>query len=488
MWTTIKTLWDLGHNKTEIAKVCGCSRKTVRKVLKQLQDGQIEPKREVVPTIIEPYKDLIAARVNQKLTAKRIHQELQKKGFTGSYECVQKFVRNIKRTKNVYMYNVTVAGEESQVDFGYAGLIADTDGKFRKAWVFCFGLTHSKKYYYEIIFSQKVEDFLRCHINAFHFFGGVPKTIKIDNLKSAILKASFYEPVYQKEYLNFANYYGFNPLPCRIYTPTDKAMIESSVKYVKNGFLKGRIFKDISEANSQLKEWTNKICNKRVHGTTKWIPDEVFLKEEKNQLLPLPVCDYQIRSFSKRTVSTNCHICFENNFYSVPYQYLRQEVIVEKSGNLLKIYKASHDGNPEQNLLATHLVLNGAGKFQTNTAHYPEYKVVSETEYQNKYRLRMKEIGPNCEEYFKLMIEQQKGYWSRQAQGLLKLAKEYGNDMVNSACKRAFIYGVTSYMVIKRIIERNLFENDFIPEIENKPSISEFQRPLEEYEKCIHNS
>ena len=108
--------------------------------------------------------------------------------------------------------------------------------------------------------------------------------------------------MYQKEYLNFANYYGFKPIPCRIYTPTDKAMIESSVKYVKNGFLKGRTFKEIFDANTQLKNWTNNICNKRIHGTTKRIPDEVFEQEEKSLLLPLSVSDYQIRSFSKRTV------------------------------------------------------------------------------------------------------------------------------------------------------------------------------------------
>jgi len=321
-----------------------------------------------------------------------------------------------------------------------------------------------------------------CHIKAFHFFGGVPKTIKIDNLKSAILKANFYEPVYQKEYLNFANYYGFKPIPCRVATPTDKAMIESSVKYVKNGFLKGRTFKEIFDANTQLKNWTNNICNKRVHGTIKRIPDEVFEQEERAQLLPLTVSDYQIRSFSKRTVSSNCHMCFENNFYSAPYQYLRQEVLVEKAGNLLKIYK-------DNNLIATHQVLTGKGKFQTNTSHYPEYKIVSETDYQNKYRVKMAEIGSYCEEYFKLLVEKQKGYWSRHAHGILKLASEYGNSVVNSACRRAFIYGVTNYVIVKRIIERNLFErDDFIPEIKDETKTGEFQRPLTEYEKWIHNS
>ncbi|MDI6641099.1 MAG: DDE-type integrase/transposase/recombinase [Elusimicrobiota bacterium] len=150
------------------------------------------------------------------------------------------------------MHNITNPAEEAQVDFGYAGLVADIDSKIKNSWVFCMELTYSNKSYYETVFRQDVRTFLSCHINAFRYFGGVPKTVKIDNIKSAILKASFYEPEYQKEYLRFANYYGFAPIPCRIYTPTDKASVETQVGYVKNNFFKGRKFVNISDCNLQL--------------------------------------------------------------------------------------------------------------------------------------------------------------------------------------------------------------------------------------------
>ncbi len=138
--------------------------------------------------------------------------------------------------------------------------------------------------YYEIVYNQQVETFILCHIHAFYFFGG---TLKIDNLKSAILEANFYEPLYQELYRNFADYYGFQPLPCRVRKPNDKGKVESGIKYVKGNFFAGRQFKDGDDLKVRLEKW-NKRINTCIHGTTRKVPQEVFEKEEKTELLPLP--------------------------------------------------------------------------------------------------------------------------------------------------------------------------------------------------------
>lgn len=95
--------------------------------------------------------------------------------------------------------------------------------------------------YSEIVFNQEVKTFIKCYENTFRYFGVVPKTVKIDNLKTAILEANFYEPVCQREYEELSKYYGFISIPCRVRTPTDKAKIESGVKYVKNNFFKVKL-------------------------------------------------------------------------------------------------------------------------------------------------------------------------------------------------------------------------------------------------------
>jgi len=138
-------------------------------------------------------------------------------------------------------------------------------------------LSYSRLDYYEAVYDQRVETFIRCHIHAFNFFGGIPQYIKIDNLKSAILEANFFEPVYQELYRNFALHYGFHPLPCRVRRPNNKGKVESGIKYVKGNFFLGRHFKDEEDVKRLLRKWNERI-NQRIHGTTRKIPQEVFEK------------------------------------------------------------------------------------------------------------------------------------------------------------------------------------------------------------------
>lgn len=164
----------------------------------------------------------------------------------------------------------TLPGEEAQVDFGYLGYTL-YEGRKRKTWVFNMRLSYSRLDYYERVYDQRVETFIQCHIHALYYFGGVPQYIKIDNLKAAILKANFYEPVYQELYKNFASHYGFHPLPCMVRRPNDKGKVESGINYVKNNFFSGRNFTDEQDLREKLARWNTKT-NHRIHGTTRKVP------------------------------------------------------------------------------------------------------------------------------------------------------------------------------------------------------------------------
>jgi len=134
MHITIKTLFEKGYNKTQIAEIVGCSRKTVRRALGRMERGK-EIKRKKVSSIIDPYEEVVLVKVTQGLTGVRIYQDLQKEtAYRGSYGTVKTLVWKIKKeAEPVYMHNVSLPGEEAQVDFGYAGRLRDTMGKVRKA-------------------------------------------------------------------------------------------------------------------------------------------------------------------------------------------------------------------------------------------------------------------------------------------------------------------------------------------------------------------
>ena len=377
MYTTIKTLYELGKSKSEISRLTGHDYKTVSKVVKAIDTGQLEPKRKERTGLLSPYKSRIAEFLEKDLSGVRIHEQLQAEGFQGSYSSVKHYIRNLKRKEDIFVRIHTQAGHEAQVDFGYVGKTKDDECKNRKTWIFNMRLSHSRFDYYEKVYDQKVETFISCHINAFEYFGGVPEVVKIDNLKAAIIEANFYEPVYQRLYKNFADYYGFNPLPCRIYRPNDKGKVESGIKYVKSNFFKGREFTSSKDCDDQLREWLDR-ANGRVHGTTKQVPREVFEKEEKAKLKPLPMGRYKLSKLGRRQVYHDCHIFVDYNYYSVPFDYVGKELDIELDDKFLRVYF-----NGKQ--VALHTRLKGRGQFSTEPSHYPKYKQYSETEYQQKY-------------------------------------------------------------------------------------------------------
>lgn len=240
---TIITLHEQGKSQREIAKLIGHDRKTVRRIIKQYKkDGTTESIRNSKVSILEGYNGLIIELMEKEMSGVRIHEELKKEGLEISYPSVARYVENIKGKNNVCVRFHTEVGEEAQVDFGYVGLLPKSDGKKGKAWVFNMRLSYSRLDYYEIVNDQKVETFLMCHINAFRFFEGVPKLVKIDNLKAAVLNANFYEPVYQRAYKAMSEYYGYEIIPCRVRKPQEKGKVEAGIKYVKSNFFKRQKF------------------------------------------------------------------------------------------------------------------------------------------------------------------------------------------------------------------------------------------------------
>lgn len=198
--------------------------------------------------MLDKHREFIEAGICKELSAKRIFQDLQRDyGYEGAYSTVRDYIRKLKDDpQKAYMVIDTLPGEESQVGFGYIGTL-NLSNKRKKAWVFVMTLSYSRYMFVEIVFDQSVKTFIQCHVDAFRYFGGVPETVKIDNLKAGIIEANFFEPVVQRTYASFAAHYGFWAQPTRAYTSTDKGKVEKAVDYVKDNCFKGRNFKDAGQ-------------------------------------------------------------------------------------------------------------------------------------------------------------------------------------------------------------------------------------------------
>jgi transposase len=174
------------------------------------------------PSECEPFRQEILAKVEQGLSAVRIHQDLVEDHRDGapSYYSVRRFVaRLMRKTPLPFRRMETEPGEEAQVDFGTAAPVVDAQGKRRRPWMFRIVLSYSRKGYSEAVWRQSTEAFVQCLENAFRHFGGVPKRLVIDNLKAAVARADWYDPEVHPKLQSFAQHYGTVFLPTKPYTP-----------------------------------------------------------------------------------------------------------------------------------------------------------------------------------------------------------------------------------------------------------------------------
>lgn len=458
MTTTIITLYKQGMTQRQISKIMNKHRATVKKVIARYEEVQEEaPESYKRISKIEEWHEDIVDLISSNLSNVRIYEKLRDKGFKASYSSLSRYIRMHNISTNTCIRFQTAAGEEAQVDFGYIGRQYDKTGKLRKAYIFNMRLSYSRYDYYEIVFDQKVTTWIKCHINGFQYFGGVPKVIKLDNLKSGISTANFYEPIYQKEYKRMGDHYNCLLSPCRPYQPQEKGKVESGIKYVKNNFIAGREFVSNQDMNEQLEKWLS-LANQRIHGTTKEKPIEL-LAEELQYLTSLPTVDFDMSSWHIRKVQKDCHITLDNNYYSVPSKYVATEVGVSMSDEIVKIYS-------EEELIATHARSKTSGIFTTNTSHYAKNKrhCPGFTDYDEKCEAEILKMGVNCALMLSYVKQEQKNHWHRTAKGIINLRKNYSDEAIDKACLRALHYGISTYNKIKKILESNCYNlplNDF---------------------------
>jgi len=341
-------------------------------------------------------------------------------------------------------------GEVAQVDFGSGPKIIDPGtGEVFSTWVFVMTLAFSRHQYAEVVWDQKVATWLGCHRRAFEFLGGVPKKVVIDNLKSAITKACWRDPVVQRSYAELAEGYGFLISPCPPNEPKKKGRVEAGVKYIKKNFLPLRQFRNLADANRQLKEWIMETAGNRIHGTTKQKPLTIFAEAEKQFLKPLPDVVPELVVWSKHKLHGNCHLQFEKAFYSAPYKLVGKGMWVKASETTVKIY---HD----HQLVAVHPRQRMPGQKSTITDHLPP-EAVAYLMRDPQWCLKQAEaIGPECSRLVRQLFSHRVLDNLRAAQGVIGLAKKYGGVRLEAACARALAYGDPKYITVKTILTKGL--------------------------------
>lgn len=400
---------------------------------------------------VEPYRELVIQMRQAGVEIAAIWQRLGERGYEGSYQAVWRFVQQLEpKTPEVTVRIETKPGEEVQVDFGYAGRIIDpATGQLRKSWAFVMTLSWSRHQYVEFVFDQKVETWLRLHRNAFAFFAGVPKRVVVDNLKAAIVKACWEDPLVQQAYRECAEHYGFRIAPCRPATPQHKGKVEKGgVHYVKRNFLGGRTATTLTQTNQDVQRWCDEIAGQRCHGTTKEKPILRFSQVEQMHLQPLPETPYDLAVWKEATLHRDCHVIFDNAYYSAPHRLVDEKLRIRGGCQEVRIYTQDYQ------LVATHERASRPGQRQTHPDHLPPAFVDGVFLDRESCQMAAQDIGPSTAQVVADLLADPVVDRLQVVRRLLKLRDGHGDRRLEAACARALSFGDGTYMTIKRILQR----------------------------------
>ena len=347
----------------------------------------------------EPWREMILAKRDAGLSARRIHQDLTSEHAAQvSYDSVRRFLRRLGWARPLPFRRMECApGQEAQVDFGKGAPIVGRDGKRRKTHVFRIVLSHSRKAYSEATYRQTTEDFLGALENAFQHFGGVPQTVIIDNLKAAVKHPDWFDPELVPKVAAFCRHYGIVILPTKPYTPRHKGKVERGIDYVQENGLKGRAFETLEEQNRHLAQWETNVADTRIHGTTRKHVGRVFREVEQPALRPLPAERFPSFQEAQRSVNRDGHVEVAKAYYSAPPEYLGRRVWVRWDARTVRIF------NHRFEQIALH-VRHEPGRFSTLGEHLAAEKINGIERGAEWLLLKVRGIGPHASDWAEAML------------------------------------------------------------------------------------
>jgi len=290
---------DLGLKKTVIARQLGLNRRTIHHwILTGQLDREIDaatPRRPARRAQqLDPFTPLIDARLKTypALSAVRLFQECRAAGYPGGITQLRDYVMKVRprpEPEPIVRFE-TAPGLQAQCDF------AELKLPWGKRYAFLVVLGYSRVLFIDIVARQTALTVMLGLERAFAMFGGVPREILFDQMKSVVV--ADHRPgggrlLENPEFLRFAAHWGFRVRACRPYRAQTKGKVERPVGYFRTSFFYGRTFLNDPDLGEQATRWTTDVANQRVHGTTKESPLVRFARDEQHTLLPLAARPYR---------------------------------------------------------------------------------------------------------------------------------------------------------------------------------------------------
>jgi len=471
---------EAGYSERTIARALKISRPTVHAYteafagtgkawddVREMSDEEIErlliPRREIRTTRLEKLEEHL----------ENVWNELSKKGATrqgfwreyaennptayGYSQYCEHLKKWTKRNPEVRDILDHPPGLEMFID--YSGLKAHytrlSDGQRVETEILVAILGHSQYTFACATETQKQTDTIQASNEAFDYFGGVTAVTVPDNMKTAVTKTDRYEPILNRVFEDMAEYYGTVVVPARQGKPRDKALVENAVQNIQRSVLfplRKRTFHSIKELNVAIRERLD-AYNARNFQKRKVSRKELWERDEKPVLKPLPARAYEYRNVLNVTVPPNYHVEIreDEHRYSVPHRYAGKAVKVVYTATIVEIY---HDNVR----IAFHFRDRTSGGRTTLPEHRPEqHKILTPEAVQGieaHAAYQGVHVGSLVSQIFRTAEYVLKA--RRSACGIIGLGKKFGTQRLDLACRMALSEGTLAYRRVKEILEKGI--------------------------------
>ncbi len=416
--------WKIGT----IARELGIHPDAVRKAI---VSDRFHRGQELRPSILDPYVAFVRQTLDQhpRLRATRIYQMIRDRGYAGSVVQLRRAVARLRPpVREAFLHLHTFPAEQAQVDWAHFGNVAVGRAK-RALSCFVITLSYSRALYLEFFFDQTMENFLRGHVHAFQDWGGQPRVILYDNLRSAVLERRGNEIHFNPRLLELCAHYHFIARPCQVRAGNQKGRVERAIRYVRDSYWAGRAFTTLAECNRQALLWRDQVAHQRAWpGDDSRTVAQVFA-EEQLRLLPHPLHPFSTDLIVPVRSAKTIYVRFDLNDYSIPPEAVGRPLTLVASDTLVRILHGAAE-------IARHHRSYDRHQEILQPAHQEALLKVKRKAFDATPGGRLAQQVPESKTLLDLAFSQGESAGSQTAQ-LLKLLDLYGAATLRNAIREA---------------------------------------------------
>ena len=327
--------WRVGT----IARQLHVHRDTVKRVLAQA--GEPAPASPMRPSRVDPYRAFILQTLAKfpTLSAARLFVMVHERGYRGSPEHFRHIIAGMRPrpSAEAYLRLRTLPAEQGQVDWGHFGHLQIGRAR-RPLMAFVMVLSYSRRIFLHFFLDARMDSFLRGHVQAFSAWGGCPRVLLYDNLRSAVLERAGDAIRFNPELLKFAAHHGIEPRPVAVARGNEKGRVERSIRYIRQAFFAAREFADLDDLNAQAQAWCEGPACERPWPEDRALSVRQAFEAERASLMALPEREYPLGERVAVQVGKTPYVRFDLNDYSVPHTHVRRTLSMVADQDRVRVF------------------------------------------------------------------------------------------------------------------------------------------------------